>query len=803
MKIKSKEELLAAKYDPKIEEKNMQKFWDEEDIYAHDPLRDQSETYSIDTPPPTISGAMHMGHAFSYSQMDFYIRYQRMKGKNVFFPFGTDDNGLPTGVWVEKKKNVQARKIQRSEFVKLCFDTLKEYQPEFIQAWKNIGISSEFKQSYSTISPKSQEISQKSFIDLYHKGHVFESDAPVAWCTKCQTAIAQAEFESVDMNSHFNDIIFRVGGKELVIATTRPELLPSCVAVIAHPSDGRYKDLIGKHAKVPLFDFEVPIITDERADPEKGTGIVMCCTFGDKTDIEWWKDHKLPLKTSITPWGKMNDQAQKYEGMSIKEARKQIIQDLKEANLLLTQKNISHAVNVHERCGTELEFLKTKQWFIRTLDKKEELLEQGAKITWYPSFMKARYDHWVENLNWDWCISRQRYFGVPFPLWHCKKCSEVKLAEMSDLPIDPMDTEPKTPCNCGSKDFEAENSVMDTWATSSITPQVAQNWDKNTDTLKYYPMTVRPQSHDIIRTWAFYTILKNYLHTKEVPWKNIAITGFVLDPKGKKMSKSKGNVIDPNEIIEKYNADALRFAAGETKLGDDIPFQEKNVVAGKRFVNKIWNAAKFSVMNMGLEYVPRKVKITKQIDIWLLTKLQETIKQASDYFEKYEYSKAKAAGEKFFFQDFCDNYIEIVKGRLSEESDTSEDDKESGRYTLYLGIITSLKLMAPFCPHVTEKIYQLFFRENEGAKSIHLSEWPKIHEEYENKEAEDSGDIAIDIIAKIRKYRSENKLSFKEPIKNIEIKKEKEELIQEFLEDIKIASNSKNIDFGKEFKITI
>src|SRR3989338_8017333 len=420
---------LPKQYDSEEAEKRWQTFWEKEKIYSFDP-ESKAEIFSVDTPPHTVSGKMHLGHALSYAQQDFMVRFQRMLGKNVFFPFGTDDNGLATERLIEKLKNVKSKSMERKAFVKLCLDTLeKELRPTYIQDWKRIGMSCDFSLYYSTINEHCQRISQRSFIQLYKTGREYRKEAPVMWCPECQTGISQVECQDKELDSHFNDIVFNVEGKELLISTTRPELLPACVAVFYHPEDKRYQKYKGKKAKVPLFDFEVPILADERADPEKGTGIVMCCTFGDQTDMEWQKACSLPIKTAFTHDGRMTKIAGKYEGMPLKKARIAIISDLKEKGLLVNQKAIKHSVNVHERCGTEIEFIHSKQWFIKYLDLKDDMLKWGSQLNWYPKHMKSRYEHWVKGLQWDWLISRQRFFGVPFPVWYCKKCDEAILAD--------------------------------------------------------------------------------------------------------------------------------------------------------------------------------------------------------------------------------------------------------------------------------------------------------------------------------------------------------------------------------------
>ncbi len=786
--------MAADNYDFKASEIKWMKFWEDNDIFKFD-INSNKPIFSIDTPPPTLSGRMHIGHAFSYAQQDFVARYKRLRGFNVYYPWGTDDNGLPTERMVEKLKNVKSTSMSRSKFVKLCSETVDELKNDFTADWRRLGVSAYFKEGYSTINEYCQMISQASFIDLFNKQGVYRQENPTMWCTECQTAIAQAELEDAELSSVFNDIVFKSGGKELIIATTRPELLPACVAVFYHPDDKRYKSLKNKFAKVPLFDFEVPILEDERADPEKGTGLVMCCTFGDITDIEWWARHKLPLKIVINKDGTMNKEAGKYAGMKIKDARKEIIKDLKEANLLVREIPIKHMVNVHDKCGTEIEFLKTKQWFIRVLDKKKELLEAGNKIKWYPQHMKTRYDHWVQNLQWDWCISRQRFFGVPFPVWYCKKCGEVSVADLKDLPVDPLKDKPKKACRCGSNDFEAEEDVMDTWATSSVTPQIISKWRKDDEFFKLtFPNDLRPQAHDIIRTWAFYTIVKSLYHENSIPWKTIMISGHAQDPHGKKMSKSKGNVVHPEDVIEKFGADALRFWAAGSKLGDDLPFQEKDLVTGQKMITKLWNASKFVMMNLK-DYDMSRGDLTS-IDMWLLTKLNKLIKNCTDTFDEYEYARVKTDVENFFWHTFCDNYIEIVKDRIYNK-DKYGEKTVGAQYTLYKALLSILKLIAPIMPYITEEIYQMHFKDKENAKSIHISQWPEYNEEEINEDAEKAGDLAVEIISEVRKFKSLKGKSLKEPVKKLTIETKDTKLFDLVIDDIKSTTKAEKIEFGK------
>ncbi len=422
---------MGNKYNPQETEIKIRKLWEKNKTYKFDPKR--GEAFSIDTPPPTISGKMHMGHASSYTQQDFIARYRRMK-ENVFYPFGTDDNGLPTERLIERLKNVKSKDMSRAEFIKLCLKTLKEITPDFIQDWKNLGVSSDYDIYYSTIDENSRKISQKSFIDLYKKKLAYKDNFPTIWCPECQTPIAQAELEDKESPSKFSTLKFKANNKNLLIATTRPELLGACVAVFVNPKDKRYKNLIGKNATVPLFDYEVPILKDESADMEKGTGVLMICSYGDKYDVESINRHKLEPRLILEKNGELN--IGKYKGLKIKQARKQILEDLDKANLISEQKEITHVVNTHDKCGTEIEFVTTEQWFIKVLDQKKKLITQAKKIKWYPKYMYKRYENWVNGLEWDWSISRERHFGIPIPIWECKDCKKIILPDEKELPID-------------------------------------------------------------------------------------------------------------------------------------------------------------------------------------------------------------------------------------------------------------------------------------------------------------------------------------------------------------------------------
>jgi len=772
---------MANKYNPQEVEEKIRKFWDKGKIFKFDPKR-KGDVYSIDTPPPTVSGKMHIGHAFSYSQQDFIARFQRMKG-NVFYPFGTDDNGLPTERLIEKLKNVKSKKMSRVDFIKLCLKTLKEITPEFIQDWKNLGISADYDIYYSTIDENSRKISQKSFIELFKKGIVYQKEFPTIWCPECQTSIAQAELEDKDSESVFSTLKFSVDSKDLLIATTRPELLPACVLVFVNPKDKRYKSLIGKKAKVPLFEHEVPIIADESAEIDKGTGVLMVCSYGDKYDAEAINKHNIEPKLILEKDGTLN--FGNYKGMKIKEARKKILEDLDKKGLIKEQKKINHVVNVHDKCGGNIEFITTEQWFIKVLDKKKKLIEQGKNIEWYPKFMFKRYENWVNGLEWDWSISRDRHFGIPIPVWYCEKCNEVILPEEKELPIDPLAT--KKNCKCGGKGIP-EEKVLDTWATSSLTPQIASSVSGNKVKI---PFSLRPQAHDIIRTWAFYTIVKSLYHEDKLPWKNVMVSGFVT-LKGEKMSKSKGNVIDPKKVLEEYGSDVLRFAAAGSKLGNDADYQEQDLIAGKKFITKLWNATKFVFMNLE-DFKGNKPSKLEQIDELFLERLQKLVNEVTVYFENYEYSKARDSLEKFFWHDFADNYIEIVKTRVYQ----NKKGKESAQYVLYKSLLAILKLIAPITPFITEEIYQTYFKKTEKDKSIHISEWPK-SDGGENK-PDESLNLFYEILGKIRQEKTNAKKAMNSEI-SITLSKEDYKGIEKMLEDLKDVMNIKEIKTGR-FKV--
>lgn len=793
--------MVQKEFDLKQIEEKLKKFWEKEKIYRFD-ASSRKKIFSVDTPPPTLSGAMHIGHACSYSQQDFVIRYKRMRGFNIFYPFGTDNNGLPTERLVEKTLGVKSKDMSRSDFIKLCNDFITRELPAFIQDWKDIGISCDWNLSYSTIGDHSRKISQWSFLDLYKKGRAYQKDAPAMWCPECRTGVAQVEVQDKEVDSTFNDITFKVDGKNLTIATTRPELLPACVAVFYHPDDMRFKKYKGKKARVPLFDFDVPILEDKRVDPKKGTGIVMCCTFGDQTDMEWQKAYNLEIKMAIDESGCMTDLAGRYSGMKVKEARKMIIDDLKTAGLLTSQKPIVHVLNVHERCGAEIEFVKSKQWFVKYLDLKKDLLKWGRQLNWFPEFMRNRYDNWVGGLQWDWLISNQRHFGVAFPVWYCKNCGEVILAKEEQLPVDPIKDKPpvKICPKCKSKEFIPETDVLNTWFTSSMTPQIVTQLAEKKIQKKIFPMSLRPQAHEIISFWLFNTVLKSNLHYRKNPWKDVVISGFVT-LKGEKMSKSKGNIVQPQEVMKKYGADAVRYWASSSKLGEDFDYQEKDVVSGKKFVIKLWNASRFVFMNLE-DWDGKNPKELEILDSLFLRRLNEVIKSATENFENYNYSGAKLLAENFFWKDFCDNYLEIVKKRIYQGKG---EKKKSAQYTLYVSLFAILKMMAPITPFITEEIYQTYFRKKEKEKSIHLCGWPESKSE---GLVSKNWPLLLETISLVRQEKSKaqkpmnSEIILTLPKRYGKWERIRKDRLGSLLEDLKNVTNARKIkegNFGVEF----
>lgn len=792
--IKEKK-VLDKKYNFAEKENKWQEFWEENDIYKFDKDSDR-KTYSIDTPPPTVNGKIHMGHLSSYMHIETQARHHRMKGENVYFPLGFDDNGLPTERYVEKKIDKKAHEMPREEFIEKCLETTEELEKEFHALYKSAGFSCNLKNNYSSISKSSQAISQKSFIELYKKGLIYHAEAPALWCTECQTAVAQSELENQDIESTFNYIKFYIEdtNEYVVVATTRPEMLPACDCVFVNPKDEKNHYLVGKNLKVPYFNFMVPVLEDELVDLEKGSGVVMCCTFGDTVDKEWQRKHNLPIKEAFNNAGRMTSLAGEFEGMKIKQARLAIIEKLKDSDLLMKQEQLIHAVSTHERCGTPIEIAIKKQWFIDVLSHKQEIYDAGMKLNWHPETMRARFLNWVENLQWNWCISRQRYYGVPFPVWYCKKCGKPMFADEEDLPVNPLSSMPKHSCECGCNEFIPEQDVMDTWATSSLTPQICTNLltNKGLDD-EMVPMNLRPNAHDNIRVWDFYTVVKSLYHFNKLPWSDVMISGYVTSADGAKLSKKSGNNKNsPQDIIAQYSADVTRYWANNLSLGKDTCFSLDAFDAGKKLANKIWNASKF-VLSFLYGYTPKENTKLLPMDKWVIEKYKKVSKSFIKNLDRYDISLGLNEIEKFFW-DFCDDYIELVKRRLYNPDVYGEEAKESAQYSCYYVLLGLLKMFGIFMPHLTEEIYQDYYAEKENMKSIHISGYLNLGEDIDNEFVK-KGEEVMNIVSGIRQFKSENKISLKTFIQDLTITSNYDEFIKQCEVDIKAVGSINEIEY--------
>ncbi|APR98899.1 valine--tRNA ligase [Wolbachia endosymbiont of Folsomia candida] len=811
--------MLTEKYNFKEIECKYNILWEGSKVYKWNGTKDN--TFTIDTPPPTISGKLHIGHIFSYCHTDFIARFQRMLGKDVFYPIGFDDNGLPTERLVEQTYKTRAKEVGREKFIEMCHEVINKSKQEFKELFKSVGISYDWDLEYHTISKETITLSQMSFLDLYNKGYAYRKMQPILWDPVDKTAIAQAEIEDKVFESSLNTIAFATEeGERIEIATTRPELLPACVAVFCHPEDTRYTRLIGKKAIVPIVQGSVTIIADDKVKIDKGTGLVMCCTFGDELDIYWHKKHDLQMKIIIDQDGKinLNDVISPYlssqcsdtgiyneiNGLKVKEARKRIIEILTEQELLIESTAISHSVKCAERSGAPLEILPTYQWFIKTLDQKAQVLDKVKECNWHPSNMRKRMEVWIEGLNWDWCISRQRYFGVPFPVWYSKRKGEegkIILPEVRKLPIDPLRD---LPDGYSIEEVIPDKDVMDTWATSAITPQLnalAVNNEFSLPNHRYdtiFPANLRSQSHEIIRTWAFYTILKAHYHADSLPWKNIMISGWCLADDKKKMSKSKGNIITPHVMLDTYGADVVRYWAANSRLGVDTVYSENIFKIGKRLVTKLWNASKFASMFVEKHQALSLDSVSETIDKWILSKLYKVIERATDNLSQFEYCEALNKVEEFFWKDFCDNYLELVKKRAYGETVSNEANlsaKQSLAYTLNV----ILRLFAPFMPYVTEEIYHQLYSYN----SVHnQGNWPNIEELIYDKHSEEMGDDCVQILNLVRKIKADNNVSVKHLIKKLTIKVNTQEnkLDQSAQNDLQTVCNAEVIEWDETVK---
>jgi valyl-tRNA synthetase len=794
----------SKQYDFAATEAKWRAAWLNSSVFTWDASVPREQSYVIDTPPPTVSGYLHIGHVYSYTQTDLIARFQRMTGKNVFYPMGFDDNGLPTERLVEKRRNIRAADLSREEFIAICLDEVQDAETDFRNLFQEIALSVDWTTEYRTISPLSRRISQLSVLDLFEKDHLYRTLQPTLWDPVDRTALAQAEIAEKEKPGKMWQVAFDLAaGGTIEIATTRPELLAACVGLMIHPDHPRAAELIGQSVVTPLFRVTVPVLADERVDPEKGTGMVMCCTFGDATDIEWWRDHKLPTRVILTKEGTIGDlsgiggagwpsldpaqaaeAAAQIQGLKVNAAREKIVALLTEDGRITGETAVTRMVPSAERSGAPLEILVTPQWFVRVLDKKEALIEKGREIAWHPEYMRQRFEIWTEHLKWDWCISRQRYFGVPFPFWYSKRAGEegkILVAHPDDLPVNPLSDLPR---GYTWDEVEPDPDVMDTWATSSVSPQLNSHSISAAHPIdperhaRLFPADLRPQAHEIIRTWAFYTIVKSTLHEDKAPWHDVAVSGWCLAKDRQKMSKSLNNSVEPRDLLAKWGADVVRYWTATARLGLDTAFNEESLKIGKRLQTKLWNASRFAMLQLG-DFAESPTNpaadvasgaITETFDLWILSRLARVIGIATEKYHAFEYTDALEAIERFFWADLCDNYLELVKGRLYGEVG-GEQARRSARFALYHCLETILRLFAPVMPNLTEELYSTQFPARFAAwGSVHARGiWPKPQDQSIDEAAEATGAIGIALLAAVRKVKSERKLSIKTPVKRLTI----------------------------------
>lgn len=737
---------LPKEYDYKAVEEKWLNIW-HDSMYYFDWDSDKPQ-YIIDTPPPYPTGNFHIGNALNWCYIDFVARYKRMRGFNVMFPQGWDCHGLPTEVKVEETYGITKNQVSRHEFRQKCVELTRKNIQSMRKTLRRLGFSIDWSNEYITMEPSYYVKTQRSFVKMYKSGMIYQQNHPVNWCPRCETAIAFAEVEYDRRNTILNYLRF----DRLEIATTRPELLAACVAVAIHPDDKRYRGFINSKVSVPIFGHKVKVIADKEVDPSFGTGVVMICTFGDKQDVRWWSQHSLALRKAIDRSGKMTELAGRYAGLSVEECKKAIIEEMKKQGILYKQEEISQNVGLCWRCKTPIEIISEKQWFVKIIH--EDILTTADNIEWVPEYMKLRLENWTATMEWDWCISRQRIFATPIPAWYCNRCGKVKVAKEEWLPIDPTQQSPPEPCECGSTEFRAEEDVLDTWMDSSISALHVAGWLRHKKLS--LPVQLRPQGYDIIRTWAFYTILRSKALTGNKPWNTILVNGMVLGEDGHKMSKSRNNFVMPEEVIARYGSDAFRqWAALGGSTGSDIMFTWKDVVAGSRFLQKLWSIVRFS-----LPHISDKPAQLELVDRWLLSKLNRLVKEATQRMEAYQFDETLKAIRGFTWDILADNYIEFIKWRLYGDA----EGKQAARYTLFIAIETLARLLAPFLPYISEEIYSHLKKE-----SVHLQTWPEINQALIDDDAEKVGDLIKQITSAIRRYKSEHGIALNAPLKEIVI----------------------------------
>lgn len=793
------------KYNPKESEKKRQDFWQENKINEYEKWSSKP-TFSLDTPPPTVSGKLHIWHISSYTQAEIIARYKRMKGFNVYYPMGFDNNGIPTEQLVEKDLKINIKEMERKDFIQKCLETNDRYVEIYKNLWRKMGLSVDWTKTYSTIQLSTQQIVQKEFVKLYKKWEIISKDFPALWCTKLQATIAQAETEEKEFNEFFNEIEFTLDdGTKLVIATTRPELLPACKAVFAHPDDERYKPYFGHKITTPLWD-TVPLLPDDKAKIDKWTGLVMCCSYGDEVDVYWFQKHNLEPKICIDRYGKMiNTGLSEIDGLKVDEAREKMMEVLTNMWVVRARTPIIQSKAISERGKVPVEILPVHQRFVKILDKKETLLAQNDKMNWYPNFMKKRSNDWIENLHRDWNISRNRKFGIPIPVWYDVNTNDIILPSEEQLDRGPVDPSVDLPDWYTADQVKWETLVLDTWFTSGLSPLINKKMLERDgfDTTNFFPMDLRPQAHDIIRTWLLYTTLHSYLRENDIPFKNIMVSGFVMAEKWEKFSKSKWNAkFDPETIIEQRWADAVRYRAAGWQLWKDMLFEENEFKNGQKLVTKLWNAASF--VQMLTEWFEPKADFDTttllETDKWIIAKANDTIKKMDEYLDKFEYGLAKIAFEDFFWHDFCDNYLELVKVRLykPELFENWEAKKLAGQWTLYNVLFAIIKIIAPYLPHITEEIYQNYFKQFNSEISIHKFAFPEnILEIQDSEKIISEFEKISEIIENVRRFKTEKQISMWADLKVVIISGPKDylETVKMYEDDLKWVTKAQNIEY--------
>ena len=757
-------------YEPLKVEPKWQRKWEELGIYRFDRTNRERPTYVIDTPPPYPSGEFHIGTALNWTYFDIVARYKRMRGFNVFFPQGWDCHGLPTEVQVEKRYGIRKGDLPASKFRELCIKLTDENIAHMRKEMDMLGFSIDWSTEYRTMDPEYYRKTQLSFVRLYKKGLIYRGEHPVNWCPRCETAIADAEVEYTERETTFIYIKFKIVGKDeyLTIATTRPEYLPACVVVAVHPGDERYKKYVGEKLEVPPFNQVVELIEDQAVDPEFGTGVVMVCTFGDKTDVRWVKQHKLPVVKLIDERGRITEAGRKYAGMTLEECRKSILRDLKEAGLVEKQEKLTQNVGVCWRCKTPVEILSKPQWFMNVLTLKDRVIEEAKNVRWVPEHMRTRFIEWAKSMEWDWVISRQRIFATPIPAWYCSKCGEPVVASEDQLPVNPVNAKPPVErcLKCKSDKFEPERDVLDTWMDSSITIAAHAGWPELDRRL--FPADLQPNGTDIIRTWDYYLLVRHLALLDEVPYKTVLINGMVLGTDGRAMHKSLGNYVDTTMARQKYGADALRqWAAIGASTGSDIPFNWKDVEFGYRFMRKFWNAARFAApyLDSGISKLEPRTLRFRPPDRWIMSRLNKTVKQVTEWLENFQFNRALGRLQTFIWHEFCDMYIEEIKHRLYGNDPTSN----AAKFVLYQVILTATKLLAPFVPHFAEEVYQRYFSKDYPYPSVHVSEWPEADESLIDDSAERLGEITNAVVSALRQFKSERKMPLSRELPRVEV----------------------------------